>query len=50
MYVLYAHPRFAATVEGQGIFRRVARVRPRTLLRHRYLYETLIYATAPETA
>ena len=50
MYVLYAHPRFAVTVEQQGIFRRVARVRPRTLLRHRYLYETLIYTTAPETA
>ena len=49
MYVLYAHPRFAGTVERQGIFRRVARVRPRTLLRHRYLYETLVYAAGPET-
>lgn len=45
MFVLYAKPVSASAIERQGIFRRLARVRPRPLLRHRRHYETVIYAT-----
>jgi SAM-dependent methyltransferase len=49
MFVLYTRPQFAATVDRTEIFRRVARVRPRTLLRYQSHFETLVYAAGPET-